>query len=200
MSKKEGERFKFLKSDHIGAPGAEEDVEFLKNCFLETGDLSILQNVNDHRRILLGRAGSGKTALISKLNWECPEQIINIEPESLALTYISNSTILKFFYEIGVNLEPFFKLLWRHIFTIEILSKYSNYDNEQLPITDWLMRIFGTDDKRYKKIKESINYIKKWGESFWENTEFRVKEITQYVEKNLGSRLVTRKSHLHPSL
>ena len=51
------------------------------------------------------------------------DNVIEVQPESLALAYISNSTILQFVHDLGVNLNIFFRLLWRHVFTVEILSR-----------------------------------------------------------------------------
>jgi len=122
MGKKAG-TFRFKNTDQIGAAGAEED-EFLSNCFVDTGYLSLLENLKDHRQIVLGRTGSGKSALLLTFAETKKEHVITISPEALALTYVSNSTILGFFSNLGVNLDPFFKLLWRHVLTIEILSHY----------------------------------------------------------------------------
>ena len=51
---------------------------------------------------------------------------IVINPETLAFNYLTNSTILQFFLEAGVKLDLFFKLLWRHVFTVELLR--NRYD------------------------------------------------------------------------
>jgi type II secretory ATPase GspE/PulE/Tfp pilus assembly ATPase PilB-like protein len=61
------DRFIFRKLDTIGAADAEQDKEFLKECFVEHGYLEVLRNCNDPRRIVLGRTGSGKTALLQKV-------------------------------------------------------------------------------------------------------------------------------------
>lgn len=185
-------KFKFKKTDHIGAASAEQDSEFLKNCFIDTGDLDVLSDIDDHRQILLGRAGSGKTALIEKLKWDFGDQVITIEPENLALTYISNSTVLQFFSNLGVNLDPFFKLLWRHVFTVEILKKhFSNEEpNGETSLLSRLKRMFSGDSVEEREAKEAIEYIQEWGESFWQETEFRVKEISQKLENSLNSEVV----------
>jgi len=47
--------------------------------------------------------------------------VIGIKPESLALNYISNSNILDFVLQLGVSLDIFFRLLWRHVFVVEVL-------------------------------------------------------------------------------
>jgi hypothetical protein len=100
-------KFRFKQVDRIGAADALEDQEFLSQCFLDTGLLGVLRNVDDPRRIVLGRTGSGKTALILELERKEP-RCIRIAPESLALPYVSNSTVLDFVSRLGVKLDVFF--------------------------------------------------------------------------------------------
>lgn len=187
-SKKSDNIFKFKKTDHIGAAGAEDDHEFLSNCFVDTGDFAVLEKLTDHRQILLGRAGSGKTALISRLKSLYKDNVITIDPEGLALTYVSNSTILHFFSELGVNLDPFFKLLWRHVLTVEILNKHvPPTSDKKFNLFDSLSRMFSGNSKKDQEMKEAIEYLRKWGKSFWEKTEYRVREITNVLETDLGA-------------
>ena len=82
--------FKFRKADTVGAASAEDDAAFLETCFVETGDYQILKNPEDMRQIVLGRTGSGKSALLQRLEQD-EDRAISIEPDDLALAYISNS-------------------------------------------------------------------------------------------------------------
>lgn len=108
------EQFRFRRHDTIGVADAEQDTEFLPACFVDTGDLGLLRNTRLPPRIVVGRTGSGKTALLNRL-LETEPRAIRIPPESLALPYISNSSILTFVSALGVNLDIFFRLLWRHV-------------------------------------------------------------------------------------
>lgn len=183
-------QFKFRRNDQIGTAGAEED-EFLSTCFVDTGDLSLVQNVSDHRQIILGRTGTGKTALLERLREVKGEYVITISPENLALTYVSNSTILKFFSDLGVNLDPFFKLLWRHIFTVEVLSTCFKHlgEPQEKSLLDRIASMFSGNSRNDKEMKEAIKYLQEWGSTFWQETEFRVKEITKKIESELGATL-----------
>ena len=122
MGKKQG-KFRFRRLDNIGAVAAEEDIDFLKNCFVDTGVMRVLSDCRDARSIAIGRTGCGKTALLSRLS-ETEERVIEILPESLSLSYISNSTVLNFFDRLGVKLDIFFKLLWRHVFAVELIKHH----------------------------------------------------------------------------
>src|SRR3954469_59767 len=86
-----GGKFKFRRLDNIGVSDAKEDQNFLKNCFVDTGDLDVLRDCSEPARLVMGRTGSGKTALLTQLTSEGPSAI-QVRPESLALNYISNST------------------------------------------------------------------------------------------------------------
>jgi hypothetical protein len=116
-----------------------------------------------------------------------PTQCIAIAPEELALTYVSNSTILDFFSGLGVNLDPFFKLLWRHIIVVEILSRYADSLPVDKPksIVDWLRSRFSSGSRSDKDMQGAIDYLNEWGQDFWLDTEFRVREITAKLETDL---------------
>jgi hypothetical protein len=115
----QADRFTFRKHASIGAAAAEEDAKFLTECFIDNGDVEPLIDCSDRRRIVLGRTGAGKSALLRKLIDETNAIVIN--PETLSFNYLTNSTVLQFFLEAGVKLDLFFKLLWRHVFTVELL-------------------------------------------------------------------------------
>ena len=182
--------FKFRKNDQIGAAAAEDD-EFLSDCFVDTGDLALLEDPSDHRVIILGRTGSGKSALLLQLQQKHPSHAIEISPENLALTHVSNSNILKFFSDLGVNFDPFFKLLWRHVLTVEVLNRYfeQNPTNKSKNVLDHVRDMFSGNTRRDREMKEAIAYLETWGKTFWQQTEYRVKEITETVERNLEARM-----------
>ena len=182
--------FRFRELDNIGAAAAEEDINFLKDCFLDTGSIETLLDCRDPRSIVIGRTGSGKTALLSRLSG-VEERVIEIRPESLALSYISNSTILKFFDRLGVKLDIFFRLLWRHVFTVELIKHHFKIrkDFDKRSLYDKISSHF-TDNKG----KEALEYLETWGKKFWEETEYRIKEVTTTLEKDLRGAIETKVS------
>lgn len=175
------DRLVFRKQDRIGANDAEEDGAFLAQCFVDTGDLHVLRDCARAERIVLGRTGCGKSALLLRLLQE-EERAIEVRPENLALSYISNSNILRFFEALGVNLEPFYKLIWRHAFSVELLRSRLGFKDASIKVS--------LIDKVKAKLKggqysSAIRYLETWGNKFWEETEHRVKEITSKVEDTL---------------
>lgn len=174
------EDFLFRSTDTVGAIEAENDKQFLEECFLDTGFLGILEDANDYRSILIGRTGAGKSALLSKLADNC-ENAISINPHELALAHIANSNAVKFFSDLGVNLTPFFKFQWRHVFAIELIRLHSRLDGQGHPqdLSSLIANILPKD----KKHDKAINYLKEHGGSFWKETEERVKEITRKLDE-----------------
>jgi len=175
------DRFTFRKHASIGAAAAEEDAKFLSACFIDNGDLEPLLDCSDRRRIILGRTGAGKSALMKELINKT--DAIVISPETLSFNYLANSTILQFFLEAGVKLDLFFKLLWRHVFTVELLRNRYNLktQRETSSFLDLIKSTFVRDTHKERAIK----YLLQWGDKFWEDTEYRIKEIMHKMEKDL---------------
>jgi len=132
----------------------------------------------------MGRTGSGKTALLERLS-NTREKVIKIAPEGLALTYVSNNEVLNFFVAAGVNMDLFYRLLWRHVFAVEIIREHYHITNEQAR-DSFLIQI---KDRLFKNKsrQDAINYLLEWGESFWKDSEYRVKEVTTTLAKDLGA-------------
>lgn len=184
MNKKN--QFVFKKHARIGAPAAEEDEEYLSSCFVDIGDLDILRNCKDPRRIILGRTGSGKSALLLKLK-ELEERAIAVEPEELALERITNSQIFRFLLQTGVKLDIFFKLLWRHVFVIEILRDvYEIYDQQaKESFIEYVLRLVKKDPERTER-KAVLDYMERWGDQFWKETDKRTIDTTERLEGELS--------------
>lgn len=194
MTKAHPSDFRFRRMDTIGAASAEEDIEFLKTSFVETEEYEVLKDQTDIRQIVLGRTGSGKSALFERLKIDEASRFISIDPHGLALTYVSNSSVIKYFSDLGVNLTPFYKLLWRHVLTVELLRKhFGQYSNDQKS-QFWgnLVQKFSNESAEDKRRKQAVEYLREWGESFWQETELRVKEITTKLEDKLTTEIKTK--------
>ena len=189
MAKAAQSEFKFRKTDTIGAASAEDDGQFLQTCFVETEEYEALKNKEDNRQIVLGRTGAGKSALFERLKQEEEGRVISIEPHNLALTYVSNSSVIGYFSNLGVNLDPFYKLLWRHVLTIEVLRKHfeSHPDVEKGSWWNTFINMFQGQTREDKDARQAVEYLRGWGEKFWIETEYRVREITTKMEEKLTS-------------
>ena len=179
---KQTEDFVFRAGDRVGAAAAEEDREFLEKCFVDTGIKSILVDCTKPDRIIVGRTGSGKSAILSTIGAEMPDAV-QIAPEDLALQFLSQSTILRHLFDLGVNLDPFFRLLWKHVFVVELIKmRYGLKDEGSISKWQTALKSILPGNIRYKS---AIEYLESWGKRFWLQTEYRVREITESLEGKL---------------
>lgn len=166
----------------LGEMSAENDQEFLSECFLSTGVLQNARNVNTSKSILLGRTGSGKSAILFEIE-RTEENVIRIDPEALSLNYISNSDIIRFFEGHGIKLDVFYQLLWRHIFTVELIKSKQKLHSEKVA-KNWISTLFerlGNDPQK----KKALEYLFEFGDTFWADTEARVREVIRNIEQKL---------------
>ncbi len=188
MSKLEnsaGISYRIRKGASVGEPDAESDSHFLSSCFMNTGDYETLVNCDDPHRIIVGRTGTGKSALIYKIS-QSEENVISIPPEALSLNYLSNSDVIPILENAGVKLDIFYTLLWRHVFAVELLKKkfkLTTEDNTKTWINGFLSMLRGKD----KTKERALTYLKDWGDKFWQETEYRIKEVTHKLEDDIQS-------------
>lgn len=178
--------FTFRKNDDIGAAAAEDDAHFLSECFIDTGELKYLYDCDNPKQIVVGRTGAGKTALLTEIQ-ESSKKTINLSPHSLSLNYIANNTVIQFFEDAGVNLSPFYGLLWKHIIVVELLKeKYKiRTENSQRDCMRRLRELLSKDHIK----EQAVDYLEKWGNKFWLTTEERMHELTERIEKSLAGTL-----------
>ena len=182
--------FKFRITDKIGAAGAEED-RMLTTCFIDTGIVGLLEDNQDIHIILLGRTGAGKSAAFKKLRELYSGKVLSFKPERLALAHISNSSILQYLSSIGVNFDPFFKELWRHVIVIEILTQLrTNQQTSNQNKTSWIRNLVnmgsGGEDPKFER---AVQYLESKGAEFWETSEVVTKKIVKQVENELTEHL-----------
>ncbi len=167
---------------NVGAMSAEDDEAFLADCFVETTDLSRIASPTNARCIALGRTGAGKSAILLHLEDNFPN-VVRLNPDSLSLNYISNSTILTYFESLNIDLDVFYQLLWRHVLTIELLQLKKQFSDEQ--ISQRVIASFYERLRPNEKKRRALNYLFKFGDSFWSDTEHRVREVLHKIEKSL---------------
>ncbi len=178
-------QFQFLKPDRIGAEDAEADADYLADCFIDAGYLPVLRDCDRPERIVVGRTGAGKTALLLKLQ-NAEERLTFLEPEALSLQYLSNSTIIQYLTNAGVNLDIFYRLLWRHIFAVELIRLRYDIDSEEAQRT-YLQRIRDIFARSSKRRERALKYFVDWGHRFWLDTEVRISELTHELERRLDA-------------
>jgi hypothetical protein len=187
-------KFVFSKLTNIGSADAMQDRKYLSEVFLDNGALDVLLDTENPQCIVVGRTGSGKTALIDELKYQV-DRISVLNPDDLAISYLSNNVLLKFFIDAGVKMDLFYKLLWRHIFLVEIIKKHFNIVDEES--RDSFLSKIGNLLTGKKSKKEAINYLLNWGKEFWKESDYRITEMTSKLETDLqGSLEASGKANL----
>lgn len=179
-------KYKFRKHDTVGNPSAEADAKFLDRCFVDNGELALLRDCAEQRSIVIGRTGSGKTALLNRL-LACEERAIALEPQNLALDFISNSTIIQFFEALNVKMDLFYRFLWRHVFVVAVLKRHLGTENED-DTANWFDRL-SLRLQGKKAYLDAFEYLKEFGRDFWKTTEIHLERLTKRVEADLVASL-----------
>jgi hypothetical protein len=185
IDRSQGAQFRFNRNANIGEAGAEDDDEFLFQSFFETGDYRELRSTASPKRIVVGRTGSGKTALLRNLSHN-EDHVIEIDPENLSLNFIANNDVLRFFEGIGVKLDLFYALLWKHMLAVELIrSKYQLTTEEKT--NSWIGNVRDSLRKKDQTKERALTYLKDWGDKFWIETDHRVKELTTKLAGELSA-------------
>ncbi|WP_424932661.1 P-loop ATPase, Sll1717 family [Amaricoccus macauensis] len=174
----------FLRKEmSIGNVSAEEDDEFLYNCFFDHSAKSIATDKKNSKCFLLGNTGIGKTAIISKIRQENENANI-ISLSDLSMGYISNSTAIKFIKEIDVPLDYFFQALWRHIIVIEYIRisfDVTSTEKSQNAFSRILEKFRNNEPRR-----RALEYLEKWSDKFWVTFDENIREIELNLEREVS--------------
>ncbi|MFD2784908.1 P-loop ATPase, Sll1717 family [Hymenobacter rubripertinctus] len=175
-------KFRFTKYQIIGSPDAESDNNFDK-VFIEHGELEVLRDTENPKCVIIGRTGSGKSALIRRLE-ESTKNLTRIQPESMSVKYLTNSNVLGYFRSMDVNLNFFYKVLWKHVFIVELLKLHFSEDiNKKENIIESLYNKARNKFGKVNPAKErGIQYLDNWSNEFWQKTEHRIKELEKQAE------------------
>ena len=167
---------KIKKGLKLGELDAESDQVLLDTCFVAKSELDELLDVSRHGSIIQGRTGSGKSALIYMISQKV-EHSSHLDPNYISSQYLERSHVVQFFDEIGVRLDLFYRILWRHILAVELLKlRYdirSEADHQTL-----ISRIYSWVERDMAK-KQAFDYFREWGDKFWLNTNEQLNEITK---------------------
>ncbi len=178
----------FRKQDSVGVNDALDDKDFLLNCFVDLGDIKTIEDFRDPRCLIVGRTGTGKTALVTKLQEDMANRVIMIDAESLAMNYISNSSIVHGLMALDIDLNTFFKYLWRHVICVEILTKHMKITSEQ-DHENFIERVRSEFKKRNTKHLKALDYLDQWKDSFWKTSDSHVAEVTNKIESKLSGEI-----------
>ena len=177
----DNKKLKIAKNLKVGALDAETDTRLLDKCFVDKGDLHELLDIYNPASIVLGRTGSGKSALLYKLQHHAYKSV-KLDPNDISIRFLEHSDIINFFDALDIKLDLFYRLLWRHILTVEFLKLRYGIKNEQdgKRFTNNILNLVNKD----KAKRKAIDYFNEWGDKFWLDTDEHLKEITQKIEND----------------
>jgi hypothetical protein len=181
----------------IGELDAEADESLLETCFVDNGQLKPLLDVNSPASIVLGRTGAGKSALLYKISKEV-EHSSSLDPNYISIRFLEHSNIIQFFNEIGVKLDLFYRILWRHILTVELLKLRYELKSEKQS-KSLLEMINGWVQKDPIKEK-ALSYFTEWGDKFWLETDEQLRELTSKFTSDVKKKLGTKYQGVEISL
>lgn len=171
---------RFERRMNLGTGTAESDGDFLSQCFLETPEFYTLRDFDDKKMILLGRTGTGKTALLKELSKGVGVSI-EIKPDKFALQYVSNLPFIQELRSQGVNLDIYYKFLWLHEIMSRIIKEYFAYRKRDFIDT------LTSHIKNFSRISQMKRYFEENGNVFFE--EGSIERITNKIERDLGAEL-----------
>ena len=117
-----------MKGNPLGDITAEKDKRMLNEAFWETADYKTIMESPD-RCVIVGRRGTGKSALTYKLNeyWRKQQKtyVISIAPEEDQI--IGLRDIIALFGEKFIHIKAGSKIIWKYAIFMEILTWFSSH-------------------------------------------------------------------------
>ncbi|MCA2370398.1 hypothetical protein ATU3B_02065 [Agrobacterium genomosp. 3 str. CIP 111-78] len=163
---------------HVGEISAEDDEVFLTECFVAQDFYSQLLDMDSSKSIILGRTGSGKTAVLKQIE-RTRDDTIRVDPKDVAFDYISNSNILRFIIGLGCDVNLLFQLLWKHVFLSNSIKKYFKDRNS-----------FETAiDNLFDRNNPARLYFERYQKTFWIEQDVVIKEISSGFEEKVSEGL-----------
>lgn len=166
----------------LGGEQAEAD-PLLEEAFLETSDFRVIESKTDVRCYVVGRTGSGKSAILQRLEDRHSAHTIRINPEDLSPPYITDLQIIRHLDSLEVNLDPFWIALWKHVLIVEVIRhryKLSTPEAKQ----NFIERI-RESIRRDPAKTAALAYLEAFEGKFWCETDERVREITDKFSRSL---------------
>lgn len=188
---------KITRNLKVGALDAEGDSDLLNRCFVDNGYLTRLMDVDSPESIILGRTGSGKSALLYRIK-SIAQKVVKLDPNDISVRFLEYSDIIQFFSALNINLDLFYKLLWRHVLTVEFLKLRYDIKNEfeSRSFMDGLVSKFNRDVTR----KKALEYFSEWGDRFWQDTDEQLRMITKKLESDTKSSIGAKYANVSLSL
>jgi hypothetical protein len=168
---------------NLGGEQAEAD-PLLEDAFYESGAYSSIVSKSNRSCFLVGRTGSGKSAILQRLEETVPDHVVRVNPEDLSLPYVLDLGVVQQLDALNVHLDPLFIALWKHVLLVELIKHRYRIDSPETKRT----RLSTLRDlvRRDTSKKAALEYLDEFGGSFWCETDERVREIISNFERKIG--------------
>ncbi|WP_061013329.1 P-loop ATPase, Sll1717 family [Photobacterium leiognathi] len=182
--------FKFRKNAKIGNLDAETD-SFLTPCFYESEIFRGIANFDSSnenpdftKRVIVGRTGSGKTALLKQILEHANVKVHDtIEAENTVFEHINNNRFVSELVANGIDLRVFYKSLWLHVLLVKVIHQV--YRSSYESFFDFISGLRNTSRKPYKP--DVVNeYMESYKDNFFNDNI--VTEITEKMQHELSGK------------
>lgn len=183
--------FKFRKNAKIGNLDAETD-SFLAPCFYESDLFRGIVNFDPSnenpdftKRVIVGRTGSGKTALLKQIVEHGNVKVHDtIEAENTVFEHINNNRFVSELVANGIDLRVFYKSLWLHVLLVKVIHQV--YRSSYESFFDFIKGLRSNSKKRYKP--DVVNeYMEAYKDNFFNDNI--VTEITEKMQHDLSGKI-----------
>lgn len=174
----------FASTFTLGGQQAEAD-PVLQEVFFDTGDFEVIQSREDQRCFIVGRTGAGKSAMLQRLEELNPGHVIRINPEDLALPYITNNQAIKFLDGLGISLESFWITLWKHVLLVEIIRH--RYTVNSPAAKQHFLTMLREKISKDRTKTAALEYLDEYEGRFWCETDQRIREITDSFTRKIDA-------------
>lgn len=181
-------KYTFRKNAEIGKLEAESD-SFLEECFYESDVFKGLldfdssdKNPDFTRRIIVGRTGSGKTALLKKIvssNYVKVHE--TIEAENTVFEHINNNVFIAGLIKEGIDLRVFYKSLWLHVLLVNVINQLHRASYQS-----FFELIKGLSPKKAYNSALANEYLESYKENFFNDNV--VTEIAEKMQRELSGK------------
>jgi hypothetical protein len=190
MAKRDGAGRRGVRSGRIatdfnlGGETAEAD-PLLDLAFITSAGFSAVDDRQNPKRFLIGRTGSGKSAVLKRLEEVHRGHVLRINPENLALPYLTDLGVVRELVALGVHLDSLFTALWKHVLIVEVIRH--RYQVNSLERKTNVLQSLKDMVRRNANQQAALEYLDEFGGSFWCETEERVREITTRFETEVSA-------------
>lgn len=110
-----------------------------------------------------------------------------MSPAEMAMTYISNSDVMRFLNDIGADLALFFQVIWKHALLVEFIRLKFRIDTEGTS-QSWFRSVWDRFSGDRSK-ERALAYLEKYSGSLWVTMDENIRQLTATYEEKILAEL-----------